>query len=182
MKKYGKAFRLTIGMIMGIIALLAAASERDKYSLTAPNGLSFGVIQGYQSWQLVASHYRTDKSELRFIFGNKQAIDAYLSGAGKQTKPFPDGSLIVKTGYSIDSNPDFPSSIEPAQLQRVEVMVKDSKKFQATGGWGYARFLYDANSATFSPYGKDSTVATECYSCHLIVAKKDYVFTDYVPR
>jgi hypothetical protein len=176
----------TIGGIIIIllimVVLLIAAENNSKYALRAPNGLSFGMIKGYETWHLVASHYRTDKQEFKLILGNPIVVKAYQNGAGKNNQSFPEGCILVKIAYSIKTNADFAASVEPDVLNRVEYMVKDSNRFKDTGGWGYARFLYDANSAKFTPYGKDSTFATECYSCHIIVAKKDFVFTDYVNR
>jgi|GEM_PF-143175 len=154
----------------------------SKYSLTVPNGLSFGVIKGYENWHLVSSHYRTDRNEIRFILGNSKLIEAYRDGAGKNGKPFPDGSILVKIGYSVKENPDWNSSIEPDVLKRVEYMIKDSGRFEDAYGWGYARFVYDPGNGTFEPYGKDKTFQNECISCHVIVEKKDYVFTDYAGR
>lgn len=152
-----------------------------KYSIIAPNGLSFGVIKGYESWHLVSSHYRTDRNEIRFIFGNSKIIKAYSEGSGRNGKPFPDGSILVKVGYSVKENPNWNSSIEPDVLKRVEYMMKDSGRFKEGYGWGYARFVYNPD-ATFEPYGKDKTFENECIDCHLAVEKKDYVFTDYIAR
>ena len=63
-------------------------------------------------------------------------------------------------------------------------MVKDSKKFADSGGWGYAQFDYDSASKTFKPGDENSTPPQEhdakCgFACHTIVADKDYVFTAY---
>jgi hypothetical protein len=52
-------------------------------------------------------------------------------------------------------------------------MVKDSRKYAATGGWGFARFKD----------GKPANVALlkTCFSCHEPVEDHDYVFTRYAP-
>ncbi len=39
----------------------------------------------------------------------------------------------------------------PGALHDVDFMVKDSKRFADSGGWGYAVFKYDAASDTFRP-------------------------------
>jgi hypothetical protein len=169
-------------VLLIMVVLLIAAEDSSKYSLQAPNGLSFGMLKGYENWHMVASHYRTDKQEFKFILGNPKVVQAYQAGAGKNQQPFPEGSILVKIAYSTKTNADFTASIEPDVLHRVEYMVKDSNRFKDTGNWGYARFVYNANTKKFAPYGKDSTFATECYSCHIIVAKKDFVFTDYINR
>jgi hypothetical protein len=107
---------------------------------------------------------------------------AYADGAGQSGKPFPDGATLVKIGYSLKENPNFPASIEPDVLQRVEYITRDGARFRDTGAWGYARFVYDAKSGTFSPYGKDKDFAKECFACHAIVAKDDFIFTHYTQR
>jgi len=66
-------------------------------------------------------------------------------------------------------------------------MVKDSKRFSDSGGWGYAEFEYDAASDAFRPgtqadqppQGNDAKCG---FACHTIVAAKDYVFTAYGKR
>lgn len=176
---------LIVGLSLVLLVLssvLLATIDSNKYTLRAPNGLSFGLIKGYENWHMVASHYRTDKKEIHVIVGNDKAIRAYATGSGKDEKPFPNGTILVKIGYSLKENPAFPSLIEPDKLQRVEYMVKDSKRFNDTGNWGYARFVYNTTSSKFAPYGKGKTFATECYSCHLSVEKKDFIFTDFISR
>jgi hypothetical protein len=79
-------------------------------------------------------------------------------------------------------SPDFPAAFEPDVLKRVEFIMKDSKRFTDTSGWGYARFIFDAKTATYTPYGKDATFVRECHQCHTIVKAKDFIFTGYPQR
>jgi hypothetical protein len=67
----------------------------------------------------------------------------------------------------------------PDTLHDVDFMVRDSKRFSKSGNWGYAQFNYDTKSDTFMPDGTGSDCG---FSCHTIVAKKDYVFTVYGTR
>lgn len=154
----------------------------DRYELRAPNGISFSEIRGYENFQVVAPSYRPDRKEIRYILGNRTVIEAYKKGIPENGQPFPDGSIIVKIAYSERKNPAFPAALEPDVLQRVEFMIKDSKRFKDTGGWGYARFLYDEKSKTFKPYGKDPDFHNECFQCHTIVKDRDFVFTKYFER
>jgi hypothetical protein len=64
-------------------------------------------------------------------------------------------------------------------LDDVDFMVKDSKRFADSGGWGYAQFNYAAASDSFTPLG---TGAKCGYACHTLVKAKDYVFTTYGKR
>jgi cytochrome c553 len=52
-------------------------------------------------------------------------------------------------------------------------MVKDSKKYAATGGWGYAQFD-DGNPA-------EASMLTSCYPCHQAIKSRDFIFTRYSP-
>lgn len=179
--KYLVLFAALIGA--GIMATAGNLfSAEGKYDITAPNGLSFRDVRGYETWQVIAPSYRTDKKEVRFILGNQVIIEAYKKGVPKEGMPFPDGSAIVKVAYSEVKNPVFPAALEPAVLQRIEIMLKDSKRFATTGGWGYARFPYDAASDTFKVYGADPSFANECYQCHTLVTNRDFVFTKYPVR
>jgi len=155
---------------------------QDKYALKAPNGISFSEIRGYETWQVIAPSYRTEKNELRIILGNPVMIHAYKEGIPGNGKPFPEGSIIVKIGWSERKSAAFPAAIEPDVLQRVEFIVKDTKRFPDTNGWGYARFVFDAKTGAFTPYGKDASFMQECHQCHTLVKTKDFIFTGYPQR
>ena len=155
---------------------------QDKYELKALNGISFSEIKGYETWQVIAPSYRTDNNELRIILGNTAMINAYKEGIPGNGKPFPEGSIIVKIGWSERKSTVFPAATEPDVLKRVEFIVKDSKRFPTTSGWGYARFVYDAKTSAFTPYGKDANFGQECYQCHTLVKAKDFIFTGYPQR
>ncbi len=96
--------------------------------------------------------------------------------------PFPKGSIIVKMAWSEKQSPVFPPAFEPDVLKRVEFIIKNSTRFPDTNGWGYARFVYDAKTSTFTPYGKDASFVQECHQCHTIVKAKDFIFTGYPQR
>lgn len=172
---------------VGILSALAIGwngllTAQDRYHLTAPNGISFSEIRGYEEWPFVAPSYRTDNNELRVILGNTRMIDSYKAGIPGNGKPFADGSIIVKIGWSERKSPVFPAAHEPDVLRRVEFIMKDTARFPATSGWGYARFVYDARTGAYTPYGKDESFARECYQCHTIVKDKDFIFTGYPER
>jgi hypothetical protein len=52
------------------------------------------------------------------------------------------------------------------------VMVKDSKKYAATGGWGFAQFNKDGKAA-------DEAKHRTCFACHEPAKDRDFVFTRY---
>jgi cytochrome P460 len=182
MRMLGVRFGLPVVVLLFGVAMLSAQEKQDKYELKEPNGVSFSEIRGYETWQAVAPSYRTDKNEVRIILGNDTLVKAYKDGVPENGKPFPDGSVLVKLGYSERKSAAFPAAIEPDVFQRVEFMIKDAKRFKSTNGWGYARFIYDAKTKTFSAYGKEAAFDQECNACHTIVKAQDFVFTRYAPR
>ncbi len=72
----------------------------------------------------------------------------------------------------------------PGPLAEVSFMVKDSKRFPDTNGWGYAKLKYDAASRTFAPLKIEaSETRTLCHNCHIRGAKaRDFVYTSYAQR
>jgi hypothetical protein len=170
---------LTALLVLSGNAMLRA---QDRYTLREPNGISFSEIQGYEDWRVVAPSFRTDNDEIRIILANERMIEAYRAGIPENGQPFPEGSIIVKIGYSEKKSPSFPAALVPDVLKRVEFIIKDTQRFPDTGGWGFARFVFDAAKRSFSPFGKDASFAQQCYSCHTIVQAKDFIFTGYPLR
>ena len=157
-------------------------AQQNRWVLRAPNGIGFAEIRGYEDWKAVAPSFRTDNDEIRVILANDTMISAYRSGAPADGRPFPEGSIIVKIGYSEKKSPSFPAALVPDVLKRVEFIVKDSRRFPDTAGWGFARFVFDAGQNSFAPFGKDASFAQQCFTCHTAVKDQDFIFTAYPPR
>src|SRR5258708_10405856 len=85
------------------------------------------------------------------ILGNPAMIDAYRAGIPRNGKPVPDGAKMAKVHWTPKPNEFFPDATVPGKLANVGFMVKDSKRFADSGGWGYAVVGYVAASATVSP-------------------------------
>ena len=97
----------------------------------------------------------------------------------RQRRAFPDGSKLAKIHWNAKKSAEAPDPTSvPDTLHDIDFMVKDSKRFPDTGGWGYAEFIYAA-SDTFTPLGSGTNCGSEC---HTIVKAKDYVFTTYGKR
>ncbi len=160
-------------------------SGQDKYTLKVPNGLAFSEFKGYEDWQTVSISHNGNVMAL--ILGNPVMINAYRAGAPGNGKAFPDGSKMVKVHWNLKKMETFPAATVPDTQHDVDLMVKDSKRFQDSGGWGYGVFEYDAASATFRP-GNSSDKPPQVndakcgFACHTIVKTRDYVFTDYAHR
>ena len=174
-----------------VVALLAAVggialAAQDKYGLQVPGGLAFSEFRGYEDWQTVAVSQNGQMIET--ILGNPAMIEAYKAGIPGNGKPFPDGAKMAKIHWNPKINETAPGQPQvPGTLHDIDFMVKDSKRFADSGGWGYAEFEYDAASDTFRPGNENDTPPqandAKCgFACHTIVAARDYVFTAYPKR
>ena len=172
------------GIFLSILAVLSWAAQ-DKYTVKVPGGLSFSEFKGYESWQLVS--ISQDGDHIAAILGNPVMIKAYQSGIPGNGKPFPEGAKLAKIHWIPKKLGTFPAATIPGTQHDAAFMVKDSKRFADSGGWGYAVFDYDTASDTFTPgtlagkppQGNDAKCG---YACHTSVKKNDYVFTEYGHR
>ncbi len=148
----------------------------SEYSEGSP---IFGVTipAGYRQWAMVSvAHEEGDLDELRGILWNVESMKAYREGK----LPFPDGAVLVKLAWKHVPSPEdnlalgnFQAFV-PGRPTTVQVMVKDSKKYAATGGWGFGRFI-DGKPVNESQH-------KTCFPCHEAFMKDhDFVFTRYAP-
>jgi hypothetical protein len=166
-----------VGVVLSILVALAMAAQ-DRYTVKVPNGLAFSEFRGYEAWQYVAPSVTDDR--VKIIGGNPAMIAAYKAGFPANGKSFPDGAVLSKIQWAKKPSAEFPAQATvPGDLKEVEFMVKDSKRFPDTHGWGYVEFTYDAATDTFKPLGTGAKCGA---MCHVAAAKKDYVFTVYAAR
>ena len=171
--------------VLGGLATSAQDSGARKYDVAVPGGLAFSEFRGYESWQTI-SLSRTDRF-VAVILGNPAMVEASRSGIPGNGKPFPDGVKMAKVHWNPKPNALFPTATVPGDLANIDFMVKDSKRFADSGGWGYAVFDYDGASDTFTPgtaagsppQGNDARCG---FACHTSAKGRDYVFTDYGKR
>ena len=178
---------LTIGVVTALLAIVGtrALSAEDKYTVKVPGGLAFSEFRGYEGWQVVSTSL--DGDLIAAIVANPVMIDAYRAGVPGNGKPFPDGAKMAKIHWSPKKLETFLAATVPGTLHDVDFMVKDSKRFADSGGWGYAVFDHDAKSDTFTPGTSADNPPqandAKCgFACHTIVKNRDYVFTEYGKR
>src|SRR5215813_7682769 len=128
---------LSIAVVLAVLggtAVIAQDAGQAKYNVRVPNGLAFSEFKGYESWQTISiSHSET---LLAATLGNPAMIKAYQSGIPGNGKPFPDGARMAKIHWNPKKLETFPTTMVPASLHDVDFMVKDSKRFADSGGWG----------------------------------------------
>jgi hypothetical protein len=163
-----------------------SAQDKDKYAVKVPGGLGFAEFRGYEDWAVIATS--ANMGQVAVILGNPAMIDAYRKGVPENGQAFPDGARMAKIHWIPKKQEAYPGQpVVPGAQHDVDFMVKDSKRFADSGGWGWAAFEYDAASDTFRPATVTSRPPQEhdakCgFACHTVVKNRDYVFTEYGKR
>ncbi|HEX2270104.1 MAG TPA: cytochrome P460 family protein [Pyrinomonadaceae bacterium] len=162
-----------VATLAGVIAFTATAAQNSD----APAAPVFvkTIPPGYRDWRLISvAREEGNLNDIRAILGNDIAIKAYRDGK----LPFPEGTIIARLAWSHDAAEENNKVFGQAQSfvagvpkNGVQFMVKDSKKYASTGGWGYAHFD-DGKSA-------DDSVLKTCFPCHAAIKDRDFVFTRY---
>lgn len=166
---------LAVAAVAGIAAFTASASGHSDQEAAPIYGIK--MPPDYRDWRFISvAHEEGKLNDLRAILGNDVAIKTYRDGK----LPFPDGTIIARLAWSYvpseENNKVFgraQSFVAGTPKNGVQFMVKDSKKYAATGGWGFAQFN-DGKPA-------DEALHKTCFPCHEPIKARDFVFTRYAP-
>ena len=159
-------------------AVVNGSNASPLYGITIP--------PGYRDWKLVSVGRLSagNLKQVRAQLGNDIAIKAYREG----TLPFPDGAIIAALHWNevasdqnnkvLVSAPSIAAFTDPqssvaGSAVNVQFMVKDSKKYAATDGWGFADFTNGKPG--------DEALHKTCYPCHKLGKDRDLVFARYAP-
>ncbi|MFK7826786.1 MAG: cytochrome P460 family protein [Oligoflexales bacterium] len=138
--------------------------------LRAMNGINPAPYdQFWARWKLITTRYRKDNGEQRFVYANRIAYDAMKKGSLN----FPRGSVFGKLAFKTVSDTQFPNSYEPSNFTRMQLMVKDIKKFKPTDGWSYYIYVDGKNHSPKQDHNKNLA----CHACHTLVKERDFVFS-----
>jgi hypothetical protein len=174
--------RITL-LLCGVAALASALAFTVITShVTAQEAAPIFVKKippGYRDWMVVSvAHEAGELNDIRAVLGNDIAIKAYREG-----KPqFPEGAIVGRIAWSYvpseENNKSFGREQSfvagsPTDFY-LQFMVKDSKKYAATGGWGYSSFGKDGKPT-------DEAAMKSCFPCHQAVKDRDFIFTRYSP-
>ena len=180
--------KLAIATLAVTLTILggAAISAQDKYTLRVPGGLAFSEFRGYE--KLACRLPEPDGGRGRSDPGQSSDGRSLPRRNPRQRESrFPDGAKMAKIHWKPKKSETFPGPTVPGELLDVDFMVKDSKRFADSGGWGYAVFRHDPSSNSYKPgtlleqppQGNDAKCG---FACHTIVKGRDYVFTEYGKR
>jgi hypothetical protein len=178
-----KRMPLLLGVVAitaGVIALLPPAVGYAKGEVSPIYGVA--IPDGYRDWKLIAVAQLLvprKADQLRAQFGNDIAVKAFRDG----THPFPEVRLLRRligleshrkttTKYSPAHSPGAQSFVV-GPLVNVQFMIKDSKKYASTGGWGFADFKDNKPG--------DKALHETCFPCHKPAIDHDYIFTHHAP-
>lgn len=163
-------------ILVEVLGFRASAARRTDEPATALFVTT--IPPGYRDWKVVSvAHEAGDLNDIRAVLGNDVAIDAYRQGK----LPFPEGAVVGRIAWSFvpsdENNKTFGREQSfvagsPTDFY-LQFMVKDSKKYAATGGWGYSSFDKDGKPTT------DEAVMKSCYTCHKAIEGRDFIFTKY---
>lgn len=154
-----------------------AALAADSAEPTAAPAYVTELPGGYRDWRLVSvAREEGELDDVRAILANDVAIAAYREGK----LPFPDGAIIARLAWSLDASEEndrafgrAQSFVAGAPKNGVQFMVKDARKYAATGGWGFGQFGEKDGMPA------DAAMLATCFPCHQAVPDRDRVFTRY---
>jgi hypothetical protein len=167
--------RVAVAALAGVVACALQASGQTDGEAVPIFGIK--IPPGYREWGLISvAHEEGKLNDLRAILGNDVAIKA----ARKGTLPYPDGSIVARLAWNYDPLAESEKAFGSPQSfvagppkNGVQFMIKDSTKYAATGGWGFAQFN-DGKPA-------DEAMHNTCFPCHAPAEARDFVFTRYAP-
>ena len=172
--KHFTLFLVGVAAMAGLVTLVAAARVHADAEPSAPYVTE--IPQGYRDWKWISSaHEAGNLNSLGALLGNDVAFKAFREGKLR----YPDGTILAALHYrnvpSDENNKIFGQvqSFVPGAPTNIQFMVKDSKKYAATGGWGFGHFA-DGKAG-------DAAFMKSCFPCHEKTKATDLVFTRYAP-
>ena len=167
---------VAVAIVAGAVIFAATKSYKATAQEAAPAFVT-KIPDGYREWRFISvAHEEGNLNSFASILGNDIAIKAYRDGK----LPFPDGAIIAALHYkfvpSVENNKAFgrDQSFVAGDPTNVQFMVKDSKRYAATGGWGFGHFNNDGKKV-------DDAFMKSCFPCHQKIQERDLVFTRYAP-
>lgn len=160
---------------------IGAAVLNAQGELVLPEGFREWVFIGAPLTPNGLNNGKAGFPEYHHVYVNPDAFAVY-----QRTGEFPDGTVIAKElvllqkGEFSDGSKKAPSGrgYFAGEFHGMDVMVKDSRRFKDTNGWGFFNFGHHA-----PPYLKSAKAAPaeSCGGCHAANAGKDMVFKTYYP-
>lgn len=163
---------LTLTMIGTLAGAIAAGV---LVAFAAEPGADIQPPTGYRNWFHVNTMIVDKSSPLFEVLGGMHNVHVNPVGeaALKKGGPYSDGTIFLTDLHDF-TNSD--GTISEGKLKGLAVMVKDAKKYAATGGWGF-QFFVDGDPKKLAV----TDVVKQCFACHEPQKAQDYVYSTYIP-
>lgn len=181
------AVALSVALSGMAVATHAFAAGGGDYGATWTSDGKLELPKDFHSWVFLGAPLTPHAlnggaagfPEYHNVYVHPAAYKAY-----RQTGRWPEGTVLLKElqltreARHADGSSDEASGrgYFPAQLNGIDISVKDSQRFAATSGWGFFNFGHHA-----PPYAKLAEPAPKdaCAGCHEANATEDMVFTKF---
>ena len=159
--------RATAVMLAVVCATLICELRGDE-----PSQTHVPYPSGYREWVHVKSgvlgpEFQMESERgLHHVYANRTALAGIASGT------FEDGSILV---YDLISLSEKGGVETEGARRRIDVMVKDSRLYADSGGWGFGRFMGDDHEHdVLTP-----DIRKVCLQCHENQKAHGYVFSEF---
>ena len=180
-----------VSLVLAFSAHSPGAGVLGQTTSEQTAGGSIVLPPGYRDWPLISvAAVGPPVNDIRAKLGDATAMGDLRKG----TIPYSDGATIARLAWKQTTDPQTANAIKLQAQQfglppdaiakllslsfvagppiNVQLMVKDSRRFASTGGWGFAQFTN----------GKPDTIEPRtCFACHEPAKAADFVFTRYAP-
>ena len=156
--------------VIALITVLAGIAGFAATAVAQPGKVAYP--EGYRQWTHLKSMViqkghplENPFKGIHHVYANPKAEKGLKSGK------YANGSVFA---FDLLEAQDAGSALVEGPRKLVGVMKKDSKRFAATGGWGFEGFAGDSTTKRLVTDG-----GVGCYQCHTSQEKKDFVFSTY---
>lgn len=179
-----RGWKIVLGVMAVLLFTVTIAQKEAAAQKAAATAGKVAYPAGYRNWVHVKSMAILDSKHplfgsfggLHHIYVNppRRGLAAMKAGAGRH---FPDGTVIV---FDLLEAKQEGGALTEGKRKLLGVIVKNSKQYPETGGWGFEGFAEGAADKRLVDPSKGGA-KTQCFSCHMGQAKQDCVFSTYRP-
>ena len=155
-----------------LAGLLGSVLAQQQPSVSGQASVAYP--EGYRNWVHVKSALISPSHKsfaglggFQHIYANPEAMTGY------RTRTFPEGSIVVFDWLEMK---DTDGAYAEGPRRQVDVMVKDSRRFAQTGGWGFQRFVKDSKTELAA-----APTPQQCFACHERLKKDGLILSTYRP-
>ena len=156
---------------LSVLSILFCLPSLSSAKDVQPSANNINYPKGLTHWRVIGTSIRNDNNTQRVILGNTLAIKA--ARVNTEKTQWPEGAILAKLVWKNDTLATWKAATVPGDFVHAEIMVRDTKKYATTGGWGFARWT----GLELKPHSQDSSAADACFECHKAAKGTDYVFT-----